>query len=239
MNIAAAILLIGACGSASRTMTVEPSIDRIVLRVILGAVNDYLLPVLWDRTAVAFGDRAGGLPTLQMPSLRIDGQPRTGVLAWGEAVYRVAGYAIDRRTNNGDAAGVGSVEYSYRLRVRGFDIWRTTRIEDGRVSLLTDVYGRIGPRGELHHVQLAIHAVENGRPAMEGSTSRGAKTGRQTGTRITGTATGYSTIGSRCGIVSRIASRVISRELDSQLLGRVQAGGIDLYRAGAIVEAMK
>lgn len=224
------LLLIGACGSASRTMTVEPSIESILVRVVAGGVRD----VLARRTHEADWaiDRIYAGLEAEDIRLRIDGQPRTGVIAWAAAAYRVAGYVVDRQSS-------GAVEYEYRLRVRGFDVRRKTVIEDGRVLLTTDVYGRIGPRGELHHVCLSIRADETGLHE----------------TRIVGTATGYSTIGSRCWFLRWIAERrarkgkrqplqeyigsEIARELDAQLLGRVQAGGIDLYRAGSVVEVLR
>ena len=221
MTTMAAILLLGACGSASRTMTVDASIEQIVVRVIVGGVKDVLRR--WDMSA----GRGIDWSVLRSVQLQIDGQPRTGVFAWTAAAARVAGYAV-HRSGTESVAGVrggvlrGSVEYTYRLRVRGFDIIRRTRIEDGRVSLLTDVYGSIGPRGELHHVRLVLVASDMGNR-----------------TRIRGTATGWSRIGDRCRLVGRIVGRVIARELDTQLLGRIQRGGIDLYRAGAIAEILK
>jgi len=219
MNVAAALLLIGACGSASRTITVEPSIEQIVVQVVAGGVSD----VLARRTHAAdwSGARVYAAVEAEDIRLRIDGQPRTGVLAWAAAAYRVSGYAL-RRDADGGRSDSGAVDYSYRLRVRGYNIRRTTRVQAGRVSLVTDVYGSIGPRGELYHVRLVVHAVEG-----------------VDGTRITGVATGDSEIGKNCRLVSRIASRVISNELDSQLLGRIQSGGIDLYRAGGITEVLR
>ena len=231
MSIAAALLLIGACGSASRTMTVDASIEQIVVRCVIGGVKDVALQVLRRGTVDGFGSRFADMRSLSdqltRVRLRIDGRERTGVFAWLAAAHRVAGYAIDRSEDRVQASkvhgGSGSVEYSYRLRVRGFDIRRSTRISDGRVSLLTDVYGRIGPRGELNHVSLVLRATES-------TTAR---------TTITGSAMGETTIGIRCRLVRRIAERAIADGLDRELLARIQRGGIDLYRAGAIVEAMK
>lgn len=88
---------------------------------------------------------------------------------------------------------------------------------------MTDVYGRIGPRGELYRVRLSIRADEKNLHE----------------TVIVGTATGYSAIGKYCRLVSRIASRAIGEQLDSELLGRIQAGGIDLYRAGSVAEVLR
>ena len=262
-SIAAAILILGACGSASRTMVVEPSIESILIRVVAGGVKDVLERRMGKMLSVQVTGQNQSNRAWEMPavSLRIDGQPRTGVLAWAAAAHRVAGYALDRETgrasepDHGGLAGMetqrtglrgsveyairdwmpqwlrsndsGSVEYSYRLTVRGFNVWRTTRITDGRVVLTTDVYGRIGPRGELYHVRLDLLATE----------VDSLETGH--GTRITGHATGWSEIGSRCRIVSRIASRIIGEQLDTELLARIQRGGIDLYRAGGIAEVLR
>lgn len=209
MSIAVCLLLLGSCGSASRTIEVEPSIERIVLQLVIGGVRD-----VSDHGNVRGEVRARIERVRSTATLHIDGESRTGVYGWAEAIARTAAYAADWRTG-------GTVEYSYRLRLRGLDIRRTTRIEDGRVSLLTDVYGRLGPRGELTHVRLAIVAAERG-PV----------------TRLHGTAKGWSPIGERCNLVNRIASREISRGLADALL-TIERGGIDLYRsADDVIEAL-
>lgn len=206
MSITVCLLLLGSCGSASRSIDVEPSIGRIVVGLVIGGMRD----VLHDQV-----DRPGlRLRDVSMPSLEIDSEPRTGWRAWAEAALRTAAYAADCRHS-------GSVEYSYRLRLRGLDIRRTTRIEDGRVSLVTDVYGRLGPRGELHHARITITATETVH-----------------GTTIAATATGWSHIGDRCRLVARVAGREISRGLADALLS-IERGGIDLYRsADDVVEAL-
>lgn len=285
--IATVILLLGSCGSASRTIKVEPSIDRILVRVVIGGVRDvayrrlgnvpslqvagkdqsnraWKMPevslcidgteqtcvLVWENAMQGLRRLAGSVgrnadrPVLDMralcidarqragsdggfflgierawqsasPRLYLDGRQVRGIFAWLAAADRVAGYAIHEGQAGGEGIQRGSVEYAYRLRVRGFDIRRATRIEDGRVSLLTDVYGAIGPRGELHHVRLVLCARE---------TPMGI-------TVITGVATGDSTIGSRCRIVNRIASRVISEEL-AKALRTIDTGGRRLYRDG-------
>lgn len=214
MSITICLLLFGSCGSASRTIEVEPSVERIVVGLVIGGVMDVL-----GRDS---SQQAGGIwripGSAEWPTLRIDGEARTGVCGWAEAALRTAAYAADWRTG-------GSVEYSYQLRLRGLDIRRTTRIEDGRVSLLTDVHGRLGPRGELHHVRIVLLAEERN------DDSKGI-------TKVSETATGYSTIGNRCRLVNRIASRAISRGLADALLS-IERGGIDLYRsADDVIEAL-
>lgn len=222
MSITICLLLLGSCGSASRTIEVEPSIERIVVGLVIGGLKDAGLRgrLCGSRLAgethgvrAAIGRIYATVETADI-RLRIDGEARTGVYGWAEAIARTAAYAADWRTG-------GSVEYSYRLRLRGLDIRRTTRIEDGRVSLLTDAYGRLGPRGELHHVSIAIDAREHG-PA----------------TTITGAIVGHSRIGEKCRLANRIASREISRGLADALLS-IERGGIDLYRsADDAVEAL-
>ena len=226
MNVAAAILILGACGSASRTMTVDASIEQIVVRVVAGGMNDAtgrlrpMREMRWREIQTTLQR----IREMQIV-LRIDGTERTGVFAWTAAAARVAGYAVSRPKDREQVAsvrgGTGSVEYSYRLRVRGLDIIRRTWIENRRISLVTDVYGSIAD-GKLNHVRLVLVAVETA-----------------DGTRITGLATGDSAIGDHCRLVRRIAERAIADGLDRELLARIQRGGIDLYRAGAIVEAMK
>jgi hypothetical protein len=144
--------------------------------------------------------------------LRIDGQPRTGVFAWAAAAERVAGYVLDRRRD-------GSVAYLYRVSVRGYVVVRHTEIRDGRVTLTTDIYGAIGPRGELYRVTLVLRAIENS----------------ETKTTITGSLVGYSHIGDRCRIVRRIAERTISREL-AAVLGDIESKARGLYHSGDITE---
>ena len=215
VSITICLLLLGSCGSASRTIEVEPSIGRIVVGLVIGGISDVANRGEskgrsgWDRVAGLVQKKAW--PAV---ALRIDGEARTGFYGWTEAALRTAAYAADWRTG-------GSVEYSYRLRLRGLDIRRTTRIEDGRVSLLTDVYGRLGPRGELHHARITITATETVH-----------------GTTIAATATGWSHIGDRCRLVARVAGREISRGLADALL-TIERGGIDLYRsADDVIEAL-
>jgi len=248
MNVLAAILILGASGTATRTVVVEDSIAAIVGRVVIGGVKD-----AWDAIDRSRGSGTGiRIRDFEVPSLRIDGEPRTGWAwgiaairvatyairgieqaqaagtatlridgephagwAWGAAACRVAGYCLDRRAN-------GHVEYCYRLRVRDLDVRRSTRIGDGYVVLTTDIYGRIGPRGELYHVRIVLDAKEqNGR------------------TIIVGTATGWTEIGRRCRLVASIASRQVRSAMDRELLGTIQRGGTDWYRAGTIAEILR
>jgi hypothetical protein len=200
-----AILILGATGQASRETTVPVGIERVLWGVVVGGVKDVL------ENATGSGERGfGALAKLETPRVRlaIDGQPQTG-WAWAEAAWRVAGYATDRRTD-------GSVCYEYGLRIRGYDVRRSTRIEDGSVVLTTDIYGSLGPKGELYRVSLEIRAVETGH-----------------GTRIRGDVTGYSEIGKRCRLVERVAGRIISREL-AAVLHDIETGGRALYASGDI-----
>ena len=201
MTIYAAILIFASTGSASRETTVPVSIERVLWGVICGGVRDVLLNSRSSRVRLR-------LPDVSV-SLRIDGTVRSGIAAWAGAAYRVAGYATDRRTD-------GSVEYGYRLRIRGFVVERRTRIADGCVVLTTDVYGSIGPRGELTHVRLVLQGTEIG---MD--------------TRLRGSLTGWSRIGDRCGLVRRIAERAISREL-AAVLADIETKGRGLYASGDI-----
>ncbi len=206
MNVLAAILILGASGTATRTVVVEDSLPAIVGRVVIGGMKDVLH---------SESDRSGlRMPDVSLPSLRIDGEPRAG-WAWGAAAYRVVGYMRDRQSG-------GSVEYEYRLRVRGFDVRRKTTIADGHVVLTTDVYGRIGPRGELYHVRLAIDAREYG-----------------LATHICGTATGYSHIGDRCRLVARAAHNRISDAMARELLATIERGGRAWYSAGSVAEVLR
>jgi hypothetical protein len=230
MSVAAAILILGAAGSASREIVVEPSIKRILVNVITGGVKDVIGKHESGGGGVGGLRMGNALAAWQEAEIRlsIDGQPRSGVIAWIAAAYRVAGYALDRRTE-------GTVEYQYRLRIRDFVVYRRTRISDGRVVLTTDVYGHVGPRGELYHVRLVINATEF---RLGGSGAEPALAAKNA-TRITGIATGYSRIGERCRVVARIAGRQIADAMGRGLLDRIQAGGIDLYRAGSIAEVLR
>ena len=205
MTIYAAILLLSSTGSASRETTVPVSIERVLWGVICGGVRDVALRFV--PTDIPVLGRANGLDVRAL-SLRIDGTVRSGVFAWTGAAYRVAGYATDRRTD-------GSVEYWYRLRIRGFVVERRTRIADGCVVLTTDVYGSIGPRGELHYVEMVLRATE----ISAGTTA------------ITGSLVGRSHIGDRCRIVRRIAEQRISKAL-AAVLAETEVRGRRLYSAG-------
>ena len=86
---------------------------------------------------------------------------------------------------------------------------------------MTDVYGRLGPRQELHHVSLTIDAREHGPKTI-----------------ITGTIVGYSRIGEKCRLVNRLASRAISSGL-TDALRTIECGGYDLYHsADSTIEAL-
>jgi len=202
----------GATGSAQRTMAANDSISGIVLQVALGA-KDVIAST--DRTSVA-GSR---VHVVGSPQLTIDGEPAEGWRAWAKAGFRVGGYVLDWRTD-------GSVEYDYRLRVRGYNVWRRTKIEDGHVLLTTatgwvetvQVTGRITRRIPIN-VRIVIIANES-----------------VSGTVLVGTATGFAdTSAFHCPIVRRIAEQRAAAELSSGLaavLWRIEQGGTELYLAG-------
>lgn len=226
MNIIAAILILGATGSAERRLETEQEIAGIVVRVVIGAIGD----VFNSKTS---GLRPGGLLRMgQAPTLTIDGQHRTGWRALGEAVLRVARYAangtgeVDGRGHRGTGEVErisGSVGYAYRLRIRGYDVRRATRIENGYVLLTTDAWwtevvpvGRLTRRVPIH-VVIVITATEH----ADGSTL------------LVGTATGTAdTSDFSCGIVRRIAERKAAATLNSGLaaaLASIQRKGTDWY----------
>lgn len=206
----AAALLIGSCGSSQKTIAVEPPIRKIVLQTAIGGVKS-VVSARADAPARSISDwRTLLRESVGSVELRIDGEKSGGIFAWIQTAERVAGYILDRRQD-------GRVEYSYRLSVRGLDVYRRTEIRDGYLRLTTDVYGVLGPKGELYHVRIVLSATDN---AANGKTA------------ITGSATGWSHIGDRCFIVRRIANRQISTAMGRELLGTIEKGGRRLYAAG-------
>jgi hypothetical protein len=154
------------------------------------------------------------------PTLRIDGQERTGILAWLVAVNRVASYALDREHG-------GCVAYGYRLSVRGYDVRRHTEICDGRVILTTSTgwVERIRITDRITR-EVPIHATIT-ITARESTSS----------TRIVGSALATANLSEfRCGLVRRFADKRAAAELDSGLadaLLRIERGGTTLYQHGA------
>jgi hypothetical protein len=218
MNILAAILLIGATGHAERSMVVEDQeIAGVFARVIGGAIGD-----VYGRTSEGrnwkFSEAIAKLEKAK-PALQIDGQPRTGWKSWVEAGWRVGAYAADFRAD-------GSVGYSYRLRIRGYDVRRATQIQDGRVVLTTDAWwtevvpvGR-GTRRIPIHVQIIIKAIDTG----DRTTIRGFAVGTA------------DTSDFRCGLIRRIAERKAADALRIQLpaaLRTIEREGTELYLGSA------
>jgi hypothetical protein len=212
MNILAAILILSASGSAQRSMEVEQQISGIILRVGVGGAQD-ALPKLLE--SVGTSGRTTNWTVLDMPTLCIDNQPRTGWKSWVEAVCRTAGYAADWKHD-------GSIGYEYRLRIRGYDVRRSTRIENGRVVLTTDAWwtevvtvGRSVRRIPIH-VRIRIDATEVA-----------------CGTTLVGYASGEAdTSDFRCGLVRRLAERQAAATLDrelGELLRVAESGGVRLY----------
>lgn len=206
MHLTFALLVLGACGVAEKTVVVEPSIAAVVFNVVIGGVED-----AWYK----IGQSRGSGAILQVrdfvaPTLAIDGEPRVGWPAVATAAVKIAGFVTDTWPS-------GSVEWDYHVTVRGLRVWRHTEIRDGFVRLTTDIRGPMGPRGELHRVLFTITAVEGRR-----------------GTEITGVATGWTHIGRRCRLVARFAGREVSKGLHRDLLGAVESGGRRLYASGDI-----
>jgi hypothetical protein len=219
----AAILILGASGSATRSMEVEgESIGGIVLQVAIGGVKDVLGSIErrdGTRREISVAELTKRLPRDYW--LRIDGQPRTGWKSWCEAVVRVGAYVTDCRRD-------GSVGYGYRLRIRGFDdVTTSTEIRDGRVVKTFNAswterikIGRLTREIPIH-VQISIRADETDLQS----------------TRLVGTATGTAdTRDFDCRLVRRFADKRAADELDSGLadaLERIQTGGTELYQHGA------
>lgn len=220
MNILAALLLIGASGSATRSLESEQSIAGIIAGVVAGGVKD----------AVGTGASVGDFEAKEViarlqavtrtASLAIDGEPRTGWRAWGEAAIRVAYYAVatdDRRE--------GFVQYSYIINLREYSIQRRTAISDGCVTLTTDIWWteRVPVGRQVReipiHVRVTIRADERDL--------------RQT--RIMGTATGHAdTRDFRCPIVRRIAERQAAATLQvglAEALHGIESTGRGWYDA--------
>lgn len=214
MNVVFALLLIGATGEARREVVVDQHVSGIVARVVIGAVSD----------GIQVAESAGGIQrkakaaisVLESAVLTIDGEPRTGWRAWGEAGWRVGAYAIDARHD-------GSVGLAYRLRIRRYNIATSTAVSDGSVVKQIDAWWtEVVPVGRSTreipiHVSISIRADEVGSGT----------------TRIVGTATGTAdTSDFACGLVRRIAERkaseTLDRELDRCLVG-IQRKGTDLY----------
>lgn len=214
MNILAAILILGATGSAQRSMVVEQEPIGIVVRVIIGGVGDVLNSDRSDRglqVAVSTARR-----TLATAELTIDNEPRTGWRAWGAAAVRVGAYAADARSD-------GSVVYEYQLRVRRYLVRRSTAISDGNVALTTDAWWTetvpVGRRmREIPiHVTITIRAEET-----------------RWGTVLHGLARGTAdTSDFRCGRVrfkhaEPEATATLNRELSNALVV-IESKGTDWY----------
>jgi len=209
MNILAAILILGATGHAERSMETDASIGRIVGQCIGGLVKDG-----WGM------DRRSRISLDSFPQLTIDGQPREGLRSWGEACWTVGGLATDRRS-------AGSVGYSYRLHLRGYNIRRETAISDGHVLLTTDAWWtEVVPIGRRIrkvpiHVTITISASE--------------RSGQET--LLVGTARGTAdTRDFRCGLVRRIAERQATASLNAGLrnaLAEIERRGRLAYAGGA------
>lgn len=216
MNILAALLLIGASGSATRSLESEQSIAGIVAGVVYGGVKDGLQLRKVHGIAEVFT-----CPTLNSrPMLSIDSQPRTGWRAWGEAAIRVTYYAVAA-----DNRRKGSVQYSYVINLRKYCIQRRTTISDGCVTLTTDIQwteqvdiGRLTREIPIY-VRVVINANE-----------------RSGGTVIVGTGTGTAdTSDFQCFIVRRIAERQAAATLDRELprvLRAIEQRGRSWYAAG-------
>lgn len=220
MNIITAILILGATGSASRSMQTEVSLPGIVGGLVAGGGKD-----AWDAISRSRGSGTGlQVRDFEAPALAIDGEIRTGWRSWARAAGRTAAYAYDFRDT-------GSVEYAYRLRVRGCDVRRKTRIENDRVLLTTDIYWTETvpvTRRITRRVPIYVTII------ITGSTdSRGVTTlhGRAVGTA--------DTSAFHCPLVRRIAERKAAETLNGELaaaLLKIETTGRGLYAAGELPE---
>jgi len=230
MNLVAAILILGASGSAERSMTTDASIGRIVASIAWGAVSDV---VQIAKRRVGNDDRGmGGIPSPTGVHLQIDGTERTGWRAWAEAAWRVGGYVADARSD-------GSVGLSYRLRIRRYSIATSTAVSDGRVEKVidawwTDVVVILVPRflrwliGEQIVRRIPVHVSISIRADETSSES----------TRIVGTATGTAdTSDFHCrGVRLRIAEPQATASLNAGLrnaLAAIERGGRQFYAGGS------
>jgi len=215
MSILAAILILGASGHAERSMESADSIAGIVAQCVHGA---------WDDGKLRGRIRAAGMvgSAFEVPDvqLTIDGQPRTGWRAWGEAAWRVGGYVSDFRAD-------GSVGLAYRLRIRRYDIATTTAVSDGRVEKVIDAWWvetvpvtkRITRKVPVH-VTIIVAVRES-----------------DTGTRIVGTSLATADLSKfRCSLVRRIAERQAAGQLDAGLrdaLAAIERRGRLAYASGS------
>lgn len=224
MNLAAAILILGATGHAERSMESTDSIEGIVGQCLGGLLSDAGQAYLG--ATAGRNDFGSRISLDSFPQLTIDGQPREGLRAWGEAGCRVARYVINTEAT-------GRVEYSYSLQVRAYTVRRHTEIRDGRVMLTTDAWWtevvqvtrRISRRVPIH-VTITISASERSGPA----------------TVLVGTAIGRAdTREFRCGLVRRIAERQASDTLRVQLpavLRTIERGGRKFYAGGTEIAGL-
>jgi len=236
MTLALALLLIGASGSAERTLESRDSIAGIVIQVVGGAVKD----------AFSETTRPGGLRRVlrgaTFTGLEIDGRPRSGIFSWLAAADRIAGYALDRQTG-------GSVEYSYRLQIQQYHVLRRSRVVDDQVTLTTSTgwTERIQLTKRLTRevpisVTITITATEVTR---DGAGVRAAADETAGGTRIRGVIRGTANVSDfRCQVVRGIAENRAGVELDAGLaraLLVVKTKGRAYYHAGAsdVLDALR
>ena len=213
-----------ATGSAVRSAEYEQTISGIIARVALGGVKDVLASEGTVSIRRAIADYAGGSGTsgfgVADVRLTIDGRHVKGIAGVAHAINRVAGYALDSRSG-------GSVEYVYRLRIRGYDVRRSTRIENDHVVLTTSTgWTEVVPitkritREVPINVAIRIAATESGGH-----------------TRVVGTAYGAAdTRQFKCSLVHRFAERMAGEKLSDGLtvaLRTIQTGGERFYAAGA------
>lgn len=220
MSILAAILLLSASGHAERSMETDASIGRIVAQCAKGAFDDLATKDTMRRLREAIGS-SGGQRAWPVPTLRIDGEPRAGLQAWGQAAWRVGGYVADVRT-------AGSVDIACRLRLGRRTVVTSTAVSDGRVVKVIDAWWtetvqvtkRITRRVPIH-VTITIRASETAE-----------------GTLLVGEARGYAdTSDFHCrGVRFRIAEPQATASLNAGLrdaLRTIERGGRQFYAGGA------
>jgi hypothetical protein len=159
MHLTFALLVLGACGFAEKTVVEEPSIAAVVFNVAIGGVRDVGLSGRFRATGMV-GDSQCEI------RLAIDGELQIGWPAYAIAAVKIAGFVTDTWT-------AGAVEWDYHVAVGGLRVWRHTEIRDGYVRLTTDIRGPMGPRGELHRVLFTITASEGSGGTTITATAKG------------------------------------------------------------------
>lgn len=178
-------------GEAKRSKTVDKPIVPILAHLIVGGITD-----------------GQGSMKPQDITLEVDGKSSN---SWLYAATRVAAYVLD-------LASEGKIAYKYHLWLKNLRIHRETVIQNNILELNTTVWGKFGPRGEVHKVIFYIKAT---------------KIGQQT--QISARAVGYTTLGKHCKLIQRKASKEITKAL-TEVLATVDKKGTKLYHEADLIE---